>query len=196
MQIPLFSENESEQTKEKMQMPLLWFRINKPELDKLTSDIYNNQNTKDLKNTKNTINKNTFDLKNEKKFRAKVTTSKTSRNEAKKLYKELIQKDIDALERAKSNGIKKYNVLKILENIGAILTGAYFHYREVPKKTIAERNIAESVKLRRGRIAEIEEEEKNINNKLLTTLLITEVQVICIKNCARQKVKEMRIEYI
>ena len=128
MQIPLFSENESEQTKEKMQMPLLWFRINKPELDKLTSDIYNNQNTKDLKNTKNTINKNTFDLKNEKKFRAKVTTSKTSRNEAKKLYKELIQKDIDALERAKSNSIKKYNVLKILENIGAILTGAYFHY--------------------------------------------------------------------
>ena len=107
MQIPLFSENESEQTKEKMQMPLLWFRINKPELDKLTSDIYNNQNTKDLKNTKNTINKNTFDLKNEKKFWAKVTTSKTSRNEAKKLYKELIQKDIDALERAKSNSIKK-----------------------------------------------------------------------------------------
>ena len=38
--------------KKKMQIPLLWFRINKPELDKLTSDIYNNQNTKDLKNTK------------------------------------------------------------------------------------------------------------------------------------------------
>ena len=110
MQIPLFSENESEQTKEKMQMPLLWFRINKPELDKLTSDIYNNQNTKDLKNTKNTINKNTFDLKNVKKFRAKVTTSKTSRNEAKKLYKELIQKDIDALEREKSNSIRGNNI--------------------------------------------------------------------------------------
>ena len=134
MQIPLFSENESEQTKEKMQMPLLWFRINKPELDKLTSDIYNNQNTKDLKNTKNTINKNTFDLKNEKKFRAKVTTSKISRNEAKKLYKELIQKDIDALERGKSNSIKKHNILKILENLGVIFTGAYLHYREVPKK--------------------------------------------------------------
>ena len=134
MQIPLFSENESEQTKEKMQMPLLWFRINKPELEKLTSDIYNNQNTKDLKNTKNTINKNTFDLKNEKKFRAKVTTSKTSRNEAKKLYKELIQKDIDALEREKSNSIKKHNILKILKNIGAMFTGAYLHYGEVLKK--------------------------------------------------------------
>ena len=134
MQIPLFSENESEQTKEKMQMPLLWFRINKPELDKLTSDIYNNQNTKDLKNTKNTINKNTFDLKNEKKFRAKVTTSKTSRNEAKKLYKELIQKDIDALEREKSNSIKKYNILKILKNIGAIFPGNYLHYGKLPIK--------------------------------------------------------------
>ena len=82
------------------------------------------------------------------------------------MYKELIQKDIDALERGKSNSIKKYNVLKILENIGAILTSAYFHYREVPKKTTVERNVAESVKLRRGRIAEIEEEEKNINDKL------------------------------
>ena len=40
-------------------------------------------------------------------------------------------------------------------------------YKEVPKKTIAERNIAESVKLRKRRIAENEEEEKNINNKLL-----------------------------
>ena len=166
MQIPLFSENESEQTKEKMQMPLLWFRINKPELDKLTSDIYNNQNTKDLKNTKNTINKNTFDLKNEKKFRAKVTTSKTSRNEAKKLYKELIQKDIDALEREKSNSIKKNNILKILENIGAIFTGAYLHYEEVPKETRFERNIAERVKSRRQRLDIINKKKENINNEL------------------------------
>ena len=36
----------------------------------------------------------------------------------------------------------------------------------MPKKTIVERNISEKVKLRRGRIAEIEEEEKNIDNKL------------------------------
>ena len=36
----------------------------------------------------------------------------------------------------------------------------------MPKKTIVERNIEESVKLRRRRIAEIEEEEKNINNEL------------------------------
>ena len=84
------------------------------------------------------------------------------------MYKELIQKDIDALEREKSNSIKIYNILKFLENIGAIFTGTYLHYGEVPKKTIAGRSIAESVKLRRRRIAKIEEEEKNINYKLFT----------------------------
>ena len=76
-----------------------------------------------------------------------------------------MQEDIDALEREKSNSIKKYNILKILENIGPIFTGTYLHYGEVPKKIIVERNIEESVKLRRRRIAEIEEEEKNINNE-------------------------------
>ena len=52
------------------------------------------------------------------------------------MYKELIQKDIDALEREKSNTIKKHKILKILDNIGAIFTGAYLHYGEVPKETI------------------------------------------------------------
>ena len=37
----------------------------------------------------------------------------------------------------------------------------------MPKKIIVERNIEESVKLRRRRIAEIEEEQENINNELL-----------------------------
>ena len=96
----------------------------------------------------------------------RVTASKISRNEAKKLYKELIQKGIDALEREKSNRIKKHNILKILKNIGAIFTGAYLHYGEVLKKTIVERNIVGNVKLKRRRIAEIEEEEKNKSNKL------------------------------
>ena len=40
------------------------------------------------------------------------------------------------------------------------------HYGEVPKKTIVERSIGESVKLRRRRIAKIEEDEENINYKL------------------------------
>ena len=40
---PLFSKKESELTEEKMQIPF-WFRVNKPEFDELTSDIYDNQN--------------------------------------------------------------------------------------------------------------------------------------------------------
>ena len=85
------------------------------------------------------------------------------------MYKELIQKDIDALEIQKSSSIKKNNILKIVENIGAIFTGTYLHYGEMPKEIIFERNIAESVKLRRKRIAEIEKREKNIDNELLKT---------------------------
>ena len=51
------------------------------------------------------------------------------------LYKELIQKEIDALKREKSNSIKKNNILEIIENIGAIFTGAYLHHGELFKET-------------------------------------------------------------
>ena len=73
------------------------------------------------------------------------------------MYDKFIKKDIGALKREKGNSMRKYNILKILDNIGAIFTGAYLHHGEVPKKTMVERSIAESVKLKRGRIAEIEE---------------------------------------
>ena len=71
-----------------MEMPL-WFKINTSEFDNITSDIYDNQNNKDFKIT---INKKTYDLKNAKKFG--ITKSEISRNEAKKLYKGLIKKDV------------------------------------------------------------------------------------------------------
>ena len=86
--------------------------------------------------------------------------------------KELMQKDIDALEREKSNSIKKNNILKILENIGAIFTGAYLHYGEVPKETRFERNIAERVKSRRQRLDIINKKKENINNKLFNHYFI------------------------
>ena len=65
------------------------------------------------------------------------------------MYDEFIKKDVDARKREKGNGIRKYNILKILGNIGAIFIGAYLHHGEVPKKTMVERSIAESVKLKR-----------------------------------------------
>ena len=123
---PFFSQIKSEQTEEKMQIPL-WFKIYKSEFDELKSS--DNQNNKDFKIT---INKKAF--KKRKNFWTKVPTSKISKNEAKKLYKELIQKDIDTLKREKIKGIKKNNILKTLENIGAIFTGTYLYYGELSKK--------------------------------------------------------------
>ena len=126
---PLFSQIKSEQSEEKMQIPL-WFKINKPDFDELTSNIYDNQNNKDFKIT---TNKKTYDLKNAKKFWTKITKSKISKNEAKNLYKELIQKYFDALKREKSNSTKKNNILEIFGNINAIFTGTYLHYGKLPK---------------------------------------------------------------
>ena len=56
------------------------------------------------------------------------------------MYKELIQKDIDALEGKKSNNVKKH-ILDILNNVGTILDGAYLHYKELPK----EKNLKEQL---------------------------------------------------
>ena len=138
---PLFSQIKSEQTEEKMQIPL-WFKINKSEFDELTGEIYDNQVNKDFKIT---IDQKTYHLKNEKKIWTKITKSKVSKNEAKKLYKELIQKDIDALKREKSNSIKKCNILDILENMYTIFTGTYLHYKDVSEETKFERSIADRV---------------------------------------------------
>ena len=56
-----------------------------------------------------------------------VTTFKTNKSGAKELYSEIIQKDIDVLEREKINepeknidDIRKHNILNILNNVGSI----------------------------------------------------------------------------
>ena len=68
----------------------------------------------------------------------------------------MILKDIDALEREKSNDIRGYNILDILNNEGSIFTGTYIHYKDAPTKGIMfERSIAERTKLRRGGFDEI-----------------------------------------
>ena len=82
------------------------------------------------------------------------------------MYNKLIQKDIDALEREKSSDIRRYNILNILNNLGSIFTGAYLHYKGVPKGIIIERSIVERTKLRRGKFDEIERKEQNIKNEL------------------------------
>ena len=156
------SECNEEKTKRKLQKPL-WFKINKKEFDELTGNIYNNQ---DKNHFKFTINRRIYDLKNAKKFWTEVTTQKTTMSEAKKLYNELIQKDIDTLEKSKSNKPEKHNILDILDNVSTTFTGAYLHFKNVPKETIFERSVAEKIKSRKGRLNEIERKEQTINSKL------------------------------
>ena len=98
----------------------------------------------------------------------------------KKLHNELIRKDIDALEREKIHGIRKYNILNILKNVGSIFSVAYLQYKNVPKETMFERSIAERTKLRKGRFDEIKRKEQKINNELFKVYFTDyKVQVIC-----------------
>ena len=137
--------------------------MNKKEFEELTRDIYNNQDNNDFKII---INERTYDLKNAKEFWTEVTTRKTTKSQTKQLYNGLIQKDIDTLEREKSNGFENNNVLNTLEKVGSIFSGSYLHYKNVLKETILERSIAERTKLRRGKLDEIKSKEQNINNEL------------------------------
>ena len=77
----------------------------------------------------------------------------------------MIQKDIDALEREKSNDTRKCNILDVLSNVGSIFAGAYLRYKAVPKETIFEGIITDSIKLRRARFHEIKLKEQNINKE-------------------------------
>ena len=141
----------------------LWFEINKKEFGKLTGDIYNNQNNS---NFKIIIDNKTYNVKKAKRIWMEVTTRQNTKCEIKKIYNELIQKDIDALEREKSDDIRKYNILNIINNVGSIFTDTYLHYKDVPKVKMFERSITERTKLRRGRFDEIKRKEKNKNNEL------------------------------
>ena len=156
------SERTEEKTKTIMQKPL-WFKINRKEFEELNGDIFINQNNNDFKFT---INRKTYDFKNAKIFWTELTTRKITENEAKELYNELVQKDIDALKKSKSDKPEKHNILTILENVGAIFTGVYFHYKDVPKETMFERSIAERIKPRKEKLDEIEQKEQDINNEL------------------------------
>ena len=57
-------------------------------------------------------------------------------------------------------------ILEYSQNGRLNIKGAYLHYKNVPKKIMFERSIAERIKLRRGRLDEIKRKEQNINHEL------------------------------
>ena len=54
--------------------------------------------------------------------------------------------------------------MEIFENISAIFTGTYLHYKKLPKKTIVEKSIADRVKLRKQKLDIINKNKEKINN--------------------------------
>ena len=148
--------NSTEENLERELEKLLSFEINRGEFEELTNDIYNNQDSNDFKIT---ISKITCDLKNPKKIWTEVTSQKISKSDVKELYRELIQKYTEALEREKSNDIRKCNTLNVLNNLGSIFTGVYFHYKDVPKEIMFQRSITERIKLRKERFNELKRKE-------------------------------------
>ena len=130
-------------------------------------------------------------MKNTKNVWAKITKSEISKNEAKKLYKELIQKDFDAPKRKKSKSTKKDNILKLFEDINAIFTGTYLHYGELLKETKFERNIADRVKLRKQKLDIINKNKEKIN--CLKNTLIIQTQTLSSKDLKMQVMKEIKI---
>ena len=89
-----------------------------------------------------------------------VPTRKISKSELKKLYKELIQKGIDALQREEIDDIRKCNILNILKNVRSTSTGAYLHYKDAPKETMFERSIAERTKLEEEDLMKLKEKNR------------------------------------
>ena len=87
----------------------------------------------------------------------KCTTNKIHKKDTDALESE---KKTDAPEREQIYGIRKYNILNILKNVSSVLTGLYFHYKDVPKETMFEINITERIKLGKGRFDEIKEKKR------------------------------------
>ena len=173
---PLFSKKESEWTKKELKIKSLSERsksntkeptqlkqidlneITKPlgiklsrgDFISLIKDVVNNL---DNKNYQTVINNNKYDVKNAEQFLLEIVAKKIRKNEARKLYKNLIEPKSIELTRAKNirGKNKRLNILNIQSNIkSGIFNDVYFHYFNKPK--ITEETIAERIKLRKKKI--------------------------------------------
>ena len=144
---------------------LLWIKFFKNDFISLIKDVNDNLEIKDYQ-TK--VGDNNYNLKNAEEYLLEIITKRISKDEALRLYNDLIKPDVDALEHAKGKSKnKRNNIFNILNNIdSSVFDGVYFHYKTASKKTEYEKSIAETAKLRRQRLDEVKKREENINNKL------------------------------
>ena len=80
------------------------------------------------------ISNNRYDLTNVEQFLLEIITKKIGKNEACKLYENLIEPKVIELTIAKSSrGKNRLNMLNIYNNVkSSIFKGVYFHYFNEP----------------------------------------------------------------
>ena len=128
----------------------LGIKLSRGDFISLIKDVVNNL---DNKNYQTVINNNKYDVKNAEQFLLEIVAKKIRKNEARKLYKNLIEPKSIELTRAKNirGKNKRLNILNIYSNIkSGIFNDVYFHYFNKPK--ITEETIAERIKLRKKKI--------------------------------------------
>ena len=142
------------------------------------------------------INNNKYDVKNAEQFLLEIVAKKIRKNEARKLYKNLIEPKSIELTRAKNirGKNKRLNILNIYSNIkSGIFNDVYFHYFNKPK--ITEETIAERIKLRKKkRLNIIDKKKKNINNELFNhyfSYLNPTIMLQRLKNASDEKNKDL-----
>ena len=112
----------------------LWIKLSRKDFISLIKDVVNNL---DNKNYWTVINNNKYNLKNAEQFLLEIV-KKISKNEAPKLYENLIEPKVIELTRAKSSRgkNKRLNILNICNNIElSIFKDVHFHYFNKPKIT-------------------------------------------------------------
>ena len=166
----------------------LWIKCSRKDFSSLIKNVVNNLDNKDYQTM---ISSNKYDLKSAEQFLLEIVTKKINKNEAHKLYKNLIEPKVYELTRAKSSKgkNKRSNILNIYNNVKqSIFEGVHFNYSN--ESVITEESIADNAKLRKQRLDIIDKKKENINNELFNhyfDYLNPDIMIEKLKNASCEK---------